>query len=391
MAEYDSFPLRDDFTRCKKLDVKSFAKMLDNPTNCYKFYWLEAVVNLIGKGAESASFDEVFNEMISNAWSTVLEYHILLSPKKNGERKDSLERAVKSLKGAATDLSLNASKPQIERAIIKYGEQLAEHKKQLAIYVPCCALAGFYKAWSEEKYNYNYSQKMVDFTKSVSLKTPLPYVFEMQPNRGRVLLFHPLWVEYIRENMNVILGWIQHEKCKWLQTVNPEIPSIVTKLTAPKIDRNKLKTVHGLWDAVLAECKNPFFDIYSDKPIDRQKYAMDHFVPWSFVSHNELWNLLPIDPSINSKKSNQLPEWERYFRKFAEGLYLMYEMKEKSEKIRDLFRKCYKDFIHSRWADEKLFLSGNSRESFIKILEENMHPIYVSAKNHNYENWHFEG
>ena len=387
MAEHDSFPLSADFTRCKELDVKSFATMLDNPTNCYKFYWLEAIVNLIGKGAQSASFDEVLNEMISNAWSTVVDYHLFLSPKIQGERKDSLQRAIESLSDEH-DLRQYASKPQIENAIIKCGDKLAEHKKQLSVYVPCCALAGFYKAWSEEKYHYNYSQRMVEFTKKVNLKTPLPYIFDTLPNRGKALLFHPLWSEYIRENLNVILGWIQHEKCKWLQSVNPDVPGIVNKLATPKIDRNKLKNVRDLWNTVLSECEEPFIDIYSGKPINPQKYDMDHFIPWSFVSHNELWNLLPIDPNINSMKRDQLPNWEKYFKKFANGLYLMYKMKEKTENIRELFKKCYKYNIHSRWA-ETFFQEGKSWDSFIKILEENMHPIYVLAKNHNYVVWPF--
>jgi hypothetical protein len=29
------------------LDIRSFALMLKDPSYCYKFYWLEAIVNLI--------------------------------------------------------------------------------------------------------------------------------------------------------------------------------------------------------------------------------------------------------------------------------------------------------------------------------------------------------
>ncbi|MFR7631082.1 MAG: HNH endonuclease signature motif containing protein [Lachnospira eligens] len=29
---------------------------------------------------------------------------------------------------------------------------------------------------------------------------------------------------------------------------------------------------------------------------------MDHFIPWSFVMNDELWNLMPMDSSLFSKK-----------------------------------------------------------------------------------------
>ncbi|MBK5968358.1 MULTISPECIES: HNH endonuclease domain-containing protein [Thiorhodovibrio] len=32
-----------------------------------------------------------------------------------------------------------------------------------------------------------------------------------------------------------------------------------------------------------------------------------HHLPWSFVVHDQLWNLIPVPPSVNSAKSNRLP------------------------------------------------------------------------------------
>ena len=37
------------------LDIQSFALMLKDPSYCYKFYWLEAIVNLISEGIISQS------------------------------------------------------------------------------------------------------------------------------------------------------------------------------------------------------------------------------------------------------------------------------------------------------------------------------------------------
>ncbi|MDY5576621.1 MAG: HNH endonuclease domain-containing protein [Lachnospiraceae bacterium] len=36
--------------------------------------------------------------------------------------------------------------------------------------------------------------------------------------------------------------------------------------------------------------------------------SIDHFVPWSYVAHDEMWNLNPTTKSINSSKRNNLLE-----------------------------------------------------------------------------------
>ena len=37
------------------LDIGSFLLMLKDPSYCYKFYWLEAIVNLISEGVEETT------------------------------------------------------------------------------------------------------------------------------------------------------------------------------------------------------------------------------------------------------------------------------------------------------------------------------------------------
>lgn len=78
-----------------KLDIDGFSKMMNSPTCSYKFYWLEAIVQLISANKKEAAYDEIINKMISNAWYPVLEYHIHLSGiYGEGIIKDNLEKAV---------------------------------------------------------------------------------------------------------------------------------------------------------------------------------------------------------------------------------------------------------------------------------------------------------
>ena len=49
-------------------------------------------------------------------------------------------------------------------------------------------------------------------------------------------------------------------------------------------------------------------DVFKNTPIKKESYDVDHFIPWSFVMNDELWNLMPMDSALNSSKSNRLPK-----------------------------------------------------------------------------------
>lgn len=45
--------------------------------------------------------------------------------------------------------------------------------------------------------------------------------------------------------------------------------------------------------------------IWSGQPLNR--YEIDHAIPFSLWQNNHLWNLVPVTPKINSKKSDKIP------------------------------------------------------------------------------------
>lgn len=87
--------------------------------------------------------------------------------------------------------------------------------------------------------------------------------------------------------------------------------------------------------------------MFTGNPIDANKYDVDHFIPWSFVMNDELWNLMPMDSSLNSSKSNKLPRWNPYFSTFAGNQYNMYCLIYEKDEIHRLFEACYRDNLHS--------------------------------------------
>lgn len=78
-----------------ELNIDSFIHMLDDTTECYKFYWLDALLKLFSLGKTEIVFDDLINQMIADAWYSVVEYHLHLGPKNaSGKIMNSLERAV---------------------------------------------------------------------------------------------------------------------------------------------------------------------------------------------------------------------------------------------------------------------------------------------------------
>ena len=369
-----------------KLDIEGFSRMLKDPSYCYKFYWLEAIVHLICENKTEASYDEIINEMIANAWYSVVEFHIHLSGVYgDGEIKDNLERAVLKLQ-ILSGLNSNASKVEIKNAIKEFDKQLHLEKQVLTYNVPYKALSGFANKTSERINLDSSAGRMISYyNKLSSSDILLPYIFDNRPGLNRTLLFNEDWMIMIRDNAVTILGWIQCEKVKWLQNKNPEVPGLIYKLAPLDEKMRKLSRVRKLWDGILNV--RSIVDVFTDEVIDKEKYDIDHFIPWSFVMNDELWNLMPMESSLNSAKNNKLPNWNDFFIRFAKNQYILYGMIHKHEGIRKLYEACYRDNLHSIWANQELYRKGNSDVEFYGILERNMRPVYDSAKRQGYDVW----
>lgn len=370
------------------LDIEGFSKMMNSPSYCYKFYWLEAIVQLISANKTEATYDEIINKMISNAWYPVLEYYIHLSGIYGKDIiKDNLERAVLRLQ-ELSQLANNASDIEIINKLHEFSEdkELRFYKKELTKNVPYKALSGFANRGSE-KINLDSSAGRLRayYNKLSQSEILLPYTFNDDKGMKRVITFNDGWIQMIRDNTVNILGWIQLEKVKWLQNNNPEVPGLVYKLAPADEKMRKLTNARKLWDAVL-EVK-PIVDVFKNEPIDAENYDLDHFIPWSFVMNDELWNLMPMDSSWNSKKNNKLPKWDLFFDQFADNQFDLYELLYEKPEIYKLYEACYRDNLHSIWANRELYCKGNSKEEFHKILGKNMRPVYDSARRQGYEIW----
>lgn len=389
MPQYDptkiTHTLNIDRKYYNTLDIEGFSHMMKDPSYCYKFYWLEAIVQLISEGVVETTFDAIIDEMICNAWYSVREFHIHLSGLPvSGEVKDGLERAVICL-AELSGLPANASKVEIKNAIREHSPELKTVKEQLTNMVPYRALAGFFLK-VDTKAEWDSIKRMTAYIEWVNRDVVLlPYTLGNGSKLKKEVYFQPAWIRMIQDHTVSILGWIQFEKVKWLQNNNPEVPGLVYKLAPMDEKMRKLNRVRKLWEGVLE--LREVRDVFTEEPVVSGQYDVDHFIPWSFVMNDELWNLMPMDSSLNSSKSNRLPYWEPYFGRFAGNQYILYELIHEKAGIRNLYEHCYKDNLHSLWAGQELYRRGNTRDEFCHILQKNMQPVYDSARRQGYEIW----
>ena len=163
-----------------KLDIEGFSKMMSSPSYCYKFYWLEAIVQLISANRKEATCDEIINKMIANAWFPVQEYHIHLSGiYGEGEVKDNLEKAVSRLY-ELTLLPSNADEIQIINKLNEFSDDKKLHfyKTELTKNVPYKALSGFANKGTEKIDLNSSAGRLIDYYNRLNgSEILLPYTF----------------------------------------------------------------------------------------------------------------------------------------------------------------------------------------------------------------------
>lgn len=380
-----------------QLDVKKFENLLSNNDQGYKFFWLEAIMKLIPNGKDLFTFEDVINEMIWGAWRTVTYFHLRLGHTVNGNAENFLEHAIRILYELSKD-ELNNKVPSRERLmnlIEKYNVKLADDKLHLTDYVPYRLIKPFMDKEGKQYIDRKSYGRFIAYLNAFS-RINHDYFYDIydSPNPlSRRIHINDEWRKFMMQNYAVIMGWIRYNKAIFIQDRNPGVPGVMYKI-APESEesRKSLDNVRCLWKMTVELTGKPLYEIYTGKSLDCEKFDLDHFVPRSYVSNDEIWNLTPMSKSLNSSKSNKLPD-KSYIKDFVEYNYYLYRLifdnpeKEKSELLLKQFEKCENHHLNAIWASEKLYVPGNSREQFGNILDDNLRLVYDSARLQEYEMW----
>lgn len=359
-----------------KLEIKYLSRLFDNMSECYKIFWFQSIVDFVIQDKLELTFEEIIDNMIADSWYMVNEYHLNLGP------KDTLESLVKDAYLISKLSSSEKKKNVIDNIYSLNDSDINRRKYILTMNVPFRLQAPF----MADLKGSSWSRNLVSLARSINEHDNLIYKFVKIDGLKSVILVDDTWAEYIKTNQEIIKGWIRYNQIKYLQKRNPGVPGIPNKIEPPQM-RN-LDKVKKYWKAIIDVCQVK--DIYGHIDMKGETISIDHFIPWSYVTHDELWNLSPTTRSINSSKSNSLPEWDKYFISLSNLEYSAYQAVHKYEKIHREFDKCLNEHVNSEDVKRKLYKDGLSKLEFTNALEEIMLPVYKAASNIGFNFWSFE-
>ena len=120
----------------------------------------------------------------------------------------------------------------------------------------------------------------------------------------------------------------------------------------------------------------------------QKNFSLDHFLPWSFVAHDELWNLIPTIPEVNFSKSNNFPA-ERYLDSFIRLQYLSLEISHSAYPNKDKWRKKVEPYFTglSLQDDTSLLHLESLKEAYSRTIK----PLVNLASNQGFkQGWEYK-
>ena len=356
------------------VDSSKLASIFSHKSESYKLFWFSGILKAVSEGKSRVMYSDIINHMIYAAWYMVSEFHLNLGP------TDTLEKLVLAAK---PESNLKAS--ATEKEIMEYLETatnpvIHEYKRTLSLMVPYRLQAPFVPELKGDVWN---SQKAV-----IGLMNANPdviYYYDNAPGLSRSIIIQDKWLAYISNNLPILKCWLDYHMIQYLQRRNPSIPGIACKLAPPS--ERKLEKAKSFWKSVITYTHIANIYDITGPDMTVQDVSIDHFVPWSFVAHDELWNLVPTTKSFNSSKSNSLPRWDTYFPRLCEIEYSSYSAIWHNNEIHSMFEKCAREHINTDEARMKLYEPGLDKEVFSAHLEEILLPAYKAAQNTGFLEW----
>jgi hypothetical protein len=342
-----------------RLPINTLSTCLKSKVTTYKFYWFLSLLEVVKSGKYEIDKKELFSLMIAKCWYTVNYFNL------NYGHQDKLQTAVK-LMVVQENLTIDEKKEAIMDRLLNTHSK--ESKKTILHFdaeVPHRFLSPWFPAIKGEiKDIYALSQT---FTNNC------PYALN-----NTTIIINPDWIEYLQSNVKILEAFCQWELCLYLQKRNPNVPDIANKLFKLPVRNSLIKQKKEFWDIVI-EKLGPVNCIYTNTSLNIGTYAVEHFVPFAFVSHDLLWNLIPADRRFNSSKSDKLPQLDRYFDKYFNlqytALKTVFNVDPKSKILQD-YLTILPDLSLLNTMDE-----DDLKHKFL----DNVQPLITIASNNGFE------
>jgi hypothetical protein len=358
----------------EKVDSRTFSRLLDDDkvVASYKMYWLLGILDEVSAGNEEIDFKKIISRMIVYAWYPILQFKLSFG------RFDNLKKPVNYVYQKENFPCNYDEKKLLEYLNRSEDKELLRMMKELTYNVPYRLLSPFF---FNELHGVKDSskEKMITYLSQSSDKC----LYKIIKGENDKIVINEGWAVYLKDNYKIIKSWIYYKLVSFIQKRNPNVPAIAFKLEAPK--SRKLSNATKLWNNILANVQ--IKDIYTGQEFNEFNYekygalSIDHFIPWSFVLHDEMWNLVPTFKNVNSKKSDNLLVFDKYIDEFCGIQYKAFsyfcdrKVEATLEQYIDVLRldNPYDYYKHS------------TNESFHNKLKQCISPLYQIAANQGFQ------
>lgn len=351
-----------------QLDVAKLSAVFRDTTNSYKFYWFLSILDSLAENEKSViSQHEIALRMLSNVWYP-LDYFKLSFGTQDGFKN------IAQFVSSKIKIDNRPNSPSVLHQIKKQfsGNDLSllsQEIKKLYRWVPFRFVRPFFEIETKGIIDQNVNTVIIASSNDLFDKQPHRVVYRFV---GDTIELNPIWVTYFQKHQTILRSFVHWHLLRFVQKNNPTVIGLSEKLQKP-IQRN-LNLANKFWQGYLKENPN-LTCIYSGQLVASENLSLDHFLPWSYVAHDQIWNIIPTSKSVNSSKNDWLPSFEHHFEPFVAlqlAAFRFYQYRQNKESY-----KFMEDYRHIFRQDSNQI----SDEIFKQNLRQIILPHLQTAKN----------
>jgi hypothetical protein len=356
-----------------EVDYATFARVLrdDKVVASYKMYWLLSLLDEVSIGNREIEFKKLVSKMVVYSWYPILKYKLSFG------LCDNLAKVVNYISNTYNLPSNYDEHKLLDFIYTSEDKILNKMLKELTFNVPYRFLSPFFEDKLKGQKNI---ENMIEKFSGEDTKC-IYEIYKNQKNENAIRVKQN-WCNYLKYNYRIIQGWACYKLVCFLQKRNPMVPGVAMKLESPK-SRN-LREQTKIWKEIIEQ--KHIGDLYTKLDFTNENYtdhgvlSIDHFIPWSFVLHDQMWNLVPTFKNVNSRKSDNLLNYNYYIDKFCEIQYeaFCFVIDDNRKNQVNEYREVLKI------ENPKKFKEEREKNEFVNRLKREIAPVYGVAVNQGF-------
>ena len=382
------------FPQSSLIDANLLSQVFNNITNSYKFFWFKSIIDktkiYIPNSFPNIKIKDIILYMIMQSYYMVNYCNLNLG---YNDQLLEVNKHIYKTYSISPTLTIDELKNEFEKHNVSNDYQVMKHMNILKNYVPICFLSPYvnncerFNQQSIEIINSIYNKNLIYFNNT------LPYHFSYYKNNplDTEIIIDSYYIDYFKKNYEFLNAFYKCNLIEYLQKRNPNVPGIINKL-CPQLERNDISDINKFYENVITIAGTSINDIYTDEPLENLSnniLSIDHFVPWSYVANDEIWNLTPTSKSINSSKSNKLPN-KKYISKLINQKWNIYKLIRSNKELQKYFLSKIKEkYIFTERIIKLFNFETNtlvSEDIFKSSYEDTIQTTYTQCYNSGFTN-----